>query len=538
MSIHRTDQSLSLKASLLKDVPSAKVVASGNEEAVRKFVENIKVNASADLPDFPLTSRTPAATKFSRAYLRFWQDLVTAGSENAFVDDWLMPKLVIFFAAYARSPLRPLRFASASACFSLATALMTQLESVSFELKQREKQRRANESRGSKVATQKLDASMEELQKRASRYEKAILQVWSLVFVGTAWKDRDPTIRTLAAKQLGAWCIKLPRLFMDSDRFRYLTWLMADGQAEVRLAAGEALQKLLETESLRHLLENYCSHLIDRILSFTRDSNEKVAVVGVQIARSLREHFGRDYLTDEVVREISLLISIDSPALRRAAGAFALPDIIANAEDHARGDAQDDEDDEEPKKGRKKKTTKKDAAKKDASASKSGSAQLKGAASARMLSLIDFIPDLTVHQELPGVVVDAIWQNEPDSFLFQFEDIGKMLSATDSTQLSDDKLILLAEIVLAVIKKIEDSSGSGKAQRYSRPQLIKSYTEVFHTLLPELFSSHKAEEKLLPSLISLTKFLNTTHIGTLKADGTRNVRQPFDIFTTIYPHEL
>lgn len=510
------------------------MVASGNEEAVRKFVENIKVNVSGDLPDFPLASRTPAATKFSRAYLRFWQDLVTAGSENAFVDDWLLPKLMIFFAAYAQSPLRPLRFASASACFSLCSALMTQLESVSFELKQREKQRRANESRsGSKVATQRLDASMEELQKRAQKYEKGILQVWSDVFVRAAWKDRDATLRTLAAKHLGAWCIKLPRLFMDSDRFRYLTWLMADGQAEVRLAAGEALQKLLETESLRHLLENYCTHLVDRIVSFTRDSNEKVAVIGVQIARSLREHFGRDYLSEEVVREISLLISIDSPALRRAAGAFALPDIIANAEEHARGEAKDDdEEDGEPKKGRKKKTTKKDAAKKDAAAAKSGAAQLKGAASARMLSLIEFIPDLTVHQELPGVVIDAIWQNEPDSFLFQFEDIGKMLAATDSTQLSDDKLILLAEIVLAVIKKIEDSTATGKAQRFSRPQLIKSYTEVFHSLLPELFSSHKAEDKLLPSLISLTKFLNTTHIGTLKADGTRNVRSPRHNFAT------
>lgn len=489
-------------------------------------MEAIKINESADLPEFPLSGKSPSATKFSRAFLRFWQDLVTAGGESAFADEFLLPTLNMFFAAFVRSRLRPLRFAAATACFTMCTALMSQLESVSYDLKQREKQKRTNESRGggSKAAAARLDADMAEMQKRAQRYEKAILDIWTHVFSVT-WKDRDAAIRTLSVKSLGAWCIKLPRLFMDSDRFRFLTWLMADGQAEVRLAAGEVLYKLLETEPLRHLLENYCTHLVDRVLSFTRDSNEKVAIVGVQIARLLRQHFGRDYLSDEVVREISLLISIESPALRQAAGAFALPDIIANADEHT-GDAKDGEE-EEPKKGRKKKTTKKDAAKKD---TKSLTSQLKGASAARILSLLEFIPDATVHQELPGIVIDAIWKQESDYFLFQFEDIAKLISATDSTQLSDEKLLLLAEVVLAVLQKIEDSATSKAPKGFSPSQLVKSFTQVFYTLLPELLSSHKAEDKILPPIISLVNFLDTSHISSIKTDGTRNVRS----FTTLF----
>lgn len=472
------------------------------------------------MPEFPLSSKSPAATRFTRAYARFWQDLVTAGSENALVDDWLLPRLLLFFAAFAHSPLRPLRYASAYTAFLLCSELMKQLETATYELKQREKQRRANESR-SKVATARLDAGMEEVQKRAQKYEKAILQIWAEVYEADGWKDRDPAIRTLAAKYIGAWCIKLPRIFMDPNHFRYLTFLMADGQAEVRLAAAESLHKLLETEPLRPTLENHCTHLVDRILSFTRDSNEKVAVLGVQIARLLRQHFGRDYLSEEVVREISLLISIESPALRHAAGAFALPDIFAIAEGHATGEAEEDGDQEEgTKKGKKKKTP----AKKSAAAAKSGATQLKGAAATRMLALLDFIPDLTVHQELPEVVIDAIWQQDPDYFLFQFEDIGKMLAATDASQLSDEKLVLLAEVILAVVHKLEDSITTKTPKGFSPSQLLKSFTQVFHTILPELLSSHKAEDGLLPPLISLTNFLDTTYIASIKADGTRNVR--------------
>lgn len=505
---------------------------------MKKFVESIKVDMNADLPEFPLTGRTPPCTRFAKAYTRFWHDLVEAGSESALVDDFLLPRLMLFYSEFMQSHLRPLRYAAVAASFSLCTSILTQMETTTADLKRKEKQLQKTGSGGgalTKTALARLNDDIVEVRRRLEVYESAVDDVWTKVFK-RSWNDRDATIRSLAVKSYGAWCLKMPRLFLDDLKFRFLVWMMADPQTEVRQATGEVFCKLLAAENLRPTLRNYCAAIRNRILAFTRDNNEKVAVVGIQIATSLRNHFGRDYFEKDMIDEISLLLSSDSPNLRHAAGAFALPDIIANAEDYITySSANNDEMEVEDEKGAKRKKGGKKSAstpsKTDAKKNKSGNSaesnasEVKSAAQAQILSLLDFIPEATDHHEFPGVVIEAIWKNEKDYFLFQFEEMAKLFSAQNSDQLSDDKVALLSEILLAVMRQLDEQTYAKSSKVFSISQLRKEFTEVFIVLLPSLLSSHKAEDKLLPSLTSLVKYLDLSHIGTLKSDGTRNVRK-------------
>lgn len=512
------------------------MAASGDEKAVKDFVASIQVDMNADLPEFLLTGRSAACTKFAKAYNRFWHDLVEAGSESALMDDFLVPRLMLFYSEFMQSHLRPLRYAAVSASFALCMALLAQIESTTADLKRREKQLKSTASM-SKAAVSRLHEDVEEVKRRLSVYESAVNDVWGKVFK-RSWNDRDPSIRVLAIKSYGAWCIKLPRVFSEDVKFRFLVWMMADPQAEVRQATGEVLCKLLSAEPLRPTLKGYCSAIANRVLAFTRDQNDKVAIVGVQIATLLRQHFGREYLDKDMVDEISLLLSSDVPALRHVAGSFALPDIIANAEDYITGASMDDDGGEEDAGDEGSSKRRKKSAKKSASVAKNkkkgsdtndsatkAATQVKGAAQAQLLALLDYIPEATVHHELPGVVIDAIWKPEQDYFLFQFEDMAKLMTATGANQLEDAKFALLAEVLLSVVRNVEEHSSSRSSSKgFSAAQLRKQFTLVFHTLLPSLLASHKAEDALLPALLSHVNFFDLAHLGSLKSDGTRNVR--------------
>jgi len=487
--------------------PSVALVADSSEEVVEEFVVNAVPAANTELPEYFPLQKVKSGKSFLNAYTQFWRFMVEKGSESAFSSEHLLSRLLTWFNKMVHAPLRPLRHAGAFSAFLLCDLALVQLKEGTEQLARSKKQKESEvRSKSKDISTGVLQEDIKALGARVTTQEGLVKQIWSLVFT-KCWNDKDPAIRQLCVEKFADWCLSTPRIFMESDRFRFLVWMLADASVHVRLAAGKAFIKLLGAQPLRHQLKTYCERLIGRFLSRVRESDEDVAVSGVDILRTLREHFGFDYVPSEVVDEVKRLISVDSPELRRAVGQFVLPEILQSASSSAHKSVK-------------------------------AAAQLRGQNVERITALLEFIEDSVAHVELPAYVVDAIWENKVDALLFQFQDMANMLSS--HSKLSESRQLLLVRLIHAIIKQLIlplVHTGKHKSSRSSFrvegpacklpliKQLLDRYTNSFYSLLPDLLSSHKADHEMLIPLLSLVKYLDMKSLGAKEdAKDVRSLR--------------
>lgn len=489
--------------------PSVDLVADSSEEAVEEFVASVTPPENAELSEsFPL-QKFKSGKSFLSAYTQFWRLIVEKGSESAFSSEHLLSRLLTWFNKIVHARLRPLRHAGAFTAFLLCDHMLVQLKETSEKLA-RSKKQRESEARTKSKDTAVLQEDIKTLNARVTTQEGLVKQIWTLVFT-KCWNDKDPLIRQLCAEKFADWCISTPRIFMESDRFRFLVWILADASVHVRLAAGKAFIKLLGCQPLRHQLQTYCERLIGRFLSRVRESDDDIAVSGVDILRTLREHFGFDYVPSEVVDEVKRLISADSPELRRAIGQFVLPEILHSTSNTHK--------------------------------SVKVAAQLRGQHAERIIALLEFIEESAAHLELPAYVVDAIWDNKLDSLLFQFQDMANMLSS--GTKLTEQRQLLLVRLIHATLKQLTlplahtaKHKSSRSSFRVEGPQLkipivkqlLDRFTNAFYSVLPELLNTHKADNEMLTSLLSLVKHFDMKVLNA--KEDAKDVRfSPFSILS-------
>lgn len=489
------------QCALVTKHPSTSLVADSSEEAVETFVAAVTPSGNTELPDaFPL-QKTKGRNDFLKRYAAFWRTIVEEGSESAFASEHLLSRLLTWFNKIVHAPLRPLRYAGALTAFLLCEYTLVQLKESSELLAKRSQQKQSEARKKTKDAP-KLQEDIKTLTARVATQEGLVKQIWTLVFT-KCWNDKDPAIRQLCVEYFGRFCVSLPRIFMESDRFRFLVWLSADATPAVRIAAGKTFLQLLACEPLRHQLQTYCERLLQRFLNRVREDDEDIAISGIDILRTLRDLYGFDYVPDEIVAEVKRLISVDSPDIRRAVGQFVLPEIMQS--------------------------------KSSSHKSVKVAAQVHGQHVERTTALLEFIEESAAHLEMPAYVVDAVWDNKPESILFQFQAMAEMLSI--NTKLTEARQLLLARLIHATLKQLILPLAHTRERKASRSsfsvegpackppvikQLLERFTSAFYDVLPSLLTTHKGDTDILIPLLSLVKYMD---LKTLNAkDDAKEVR--------------
>jgi hypothetical protein len=480
-------------ASIDQEIP-VELVEESDEATVAQFAkESIEVDLKSALPEFPLQSKVKKG--LVNGYSRFWRELVDDGSESAWNDEYLLSRVTTWLHALIESPLRPLRHAAAVTSFHLCRELLHQLEECEKQMKKKGSQGKDSKEsggaeKGKQAAAQRVAKENEKrLQKQVTIFEGMAKQIWDLVFV-KSWNDKDMNVRQLCVTAFGEWCIQSPRLYMEYDRFKFLVWLSADSESAIRILAIETLTDLLEHAPLRPQLSEYCTHLSDRLLSRTRETNEHMVAAAAKLFATLRRHFGANYLNEEVSKELKLLISADSAPIRRAVGELVLLDIMEAA----------------PK-----------VHKNILVAS-----QLQSQNVQRLRALVDFIETSTAHPELPAYVIDAIWDNKPEFLLFQFSDFAALLTAPASSRLPESQQILLFKIVASTLAQL---NGKAPFKTTGKPvtaqvltQLNLRFTNCFYSIMTPLLTTNKSDDIALVPLLAIVQFLDLGILGS-RTDG-------------------
>ena len=170
-------------------------------------------------------------------------------------------------------------------CSGLVALYAKDLEQVSKHQRLRERYRSKKDTAKEKVEKENIDT----LQKRMGATTELIDALFKIF--SERYRDVYPEIRASCITTLREWMLALPEKFVQNAYLRYFGWLLNDRQAMVRAKTVESLLKIYSERSLVSNLEDFTTRFSDRFLQLPLDKNVHVAVVGLQLLRTLDQEY-------------------------------------------------------------------------------------------------------------------------------------------------------------------------------------------------------------------------------------------------------
>nr|WJN25054.1 sister chromatid cohesion subunit [Moesziomyces parantarcticus] len=274
------------------------------------------------IPSYPIISRSKTFKSFRKSLNDFLHRLVmSAYDAEILTADGFMEPYQAWVSAMSSSSLRSFRHTATVIALWTISALSEVGAQASKDLATATKQRDAEKkkARSDKSRLKDLESKLVESRKLKARLDEYINEFINSVFVHR-FRDFDAGIRSECVSALGSWMKKHPSQYLQSSYFRYIGWVLSDVDANVRMAAVQAMTGLYTggnfVSSVRHFTEMFKARLVQMA---TGDVELGVRIATINVLAVIDKH---DLLDDEQRDLLATHIFDVEPSIRNAVAGF------------------------------------------------------------------------------------------------------------------------------------------------------------------------------------------------------------------------
>ena len=135
------------------------------------------------------------------------------------------------------------------------------------------------------------------------------------------FRDVQTVLRCEVTTYLAKWIRNAPTFMLDNSHLKYIGWLLKDREADVRLAALDAIASLLRDDACAGGLSGLVSRFAERLVEMTNDVDAGVAVLAFDV---IAEASRRQQLGDVDVSSAEAGLFSESRDVREAAAQFVV----------------------------------------------------------------------------------------------------------------------------------------------------------------------------------------------------------------------
>ncbi|SNX85606.1 related to Nuclear cohesin complex subunit [Melanopsichium pennsylvanicum] len=292
------------------------------DNVVDNLEELQEVFKKQPIPSYPIVSRSKTFKSFRKSLNEFLHRLVmSAYDAEVLTADGFIEPYQAWVSAMSSSSLRSFRHTATVIALWTISAFNEVNAHATKDLATATKQRDAEKkkARADKSRLKDLESKVVESRKLKSRLEEYINEFINSVFVHR-FRDFDASIRTECVEALGSWMKKYPTQYLQSSYFRYIGWVLSDVDANVRMAAVQAMTGLYARDSfvssIRHFTEMFKGRLVQMA---TGDVELGVRIATINVLVMIDKH---DLLDDEQRDLLATHIFDVEPRIRDAVASF------------------------------------------------------------------------------------------------------------------------------------------------------------------------------------------------------------------------
>ncbi len=292
------------------------------DNVVDNLEELQEVFKKQPIPSYPIVSRSKTFKSFRKSLNEFLQRLVmSAYDAEVLTSDGFMEPYQAWVSAMSSSSLRSFRHTATVVALWTISAFNEVGAQATKDLSTATKQRDAEKkkARADKSRLKDLESKVVESRKLKARIEEYINEFINSVFVHR-FRDFDAGIRSECVEALGSWMKKYPTPYLQSSYFRYIGWVLSDVDANVRMAAVQAMTGLCTRDnfvsSIRHFTEMFKGRLVQMA---TGDVELGVRIATINVLVMIDKH---DLLDDEQRDVLATHIFDVEPRIRNAVASF------------------------------------------------------------------------------------------------------------------------------------------------------------------------------------------------------------------------
>ncbi|KAJ1023453.1 hypothetical protein NDA16_003070 [Ustilago loliicola] len=292
------------------------------DNVVDNLEELQEVFKKQPIPSYPIVSRSKTFKSFRKSLNEFLHRLVMSAYEaEVLTSDGFMEPYQAWVSAMSSSSLRSFRHTATVVALWTISAFNEVNAQATKDLSTATKQRDAEKkkARADKSRLKDLESKVVESRKLKARLEEYINEFINSVFVHR-FRDFDAGIRSECVEALGSWMKKYPTQYLQSSYFRYIGWVLSDVDANVRMAAVQAMTGLYNRDnfvsSIRHFTEMFKGRLVQMA---TGDVELGVRIATINVLVMIDKH---DLLEDEQRDLLATHIFDVEPRIRNAVASF------------------------------------------------------------------------------------------------------------------------------------------------------------------------------------------------------------------------
>ena len=274
------------------------------------------------IPSYPIVSRSKSFKSFRKSLNEFLHRLImSAYDAEVLTAEGFMEPYQAWVSAMSSSSLRSFRHTATVIALWTISALNEVNAQATKDLSTATKQRDAErkKARADKGRLKDLESKVLESRKLKARLEEYVNEFINSVFVHR-FRDFDAGIRSECVEALGSWMEKHPTQYLQSTYFRYIGWVLSDIDANVRMAAVQAMTGLYTRDnfvsSIRHFTEMFKGRLVQMA---TGDVELGVRIATINVLVKIDKH---DLLEDEQRDLLATHIFDVEPRIRNAVASF------------------------------------------------------------------------------------------------------------------------------------------------------------------------------------------------------------------------
>lgn len=124
------------------------------------------------------------------------------------------------------------------------------------------------------------------------------------------YKDTHAEVRAVSIEYLGRWMECNPGMWLHNKErpsIQYPGWMLSDASPKVRLAAVQAIHRVLQKEH-HEVIEPFVEQFLARLVQMTRDTDEAVAVATLKLLRGCQAIDLLDEVDDEVIDQVDEMV--------------------------------------------------------------------------------------------------------------------------------------------------------------------------------------------------------------------------------------
>ncbi|EST04683.1 hypothetical protein PSEUBRA_005959 [Kalmanozyma brasiliensis GHG001] len=292
------------------------------DNVVDNLEELQEVFKKQPIPSYPIVSRSKTFKSFRKSLNEFLHRLIMSAYEaEVLTSDGFMEPYQAWVSAMSSSSLRSFRHTATIVALWTISALNEVNAQATKDLSTATKQRDAEKkkARTDKSRLKDLETKVLESRKLKKQLDEYINEFINSVFVHR-FRDFDAGIRSECVEALGSWMKKYPTQYLQSSYFRYIGWVLSDVDANVRMAAVQAMTGLYTRDNFVSSIRTFTELFKGRLVQMaTGDVELGVRIATINVLVMIDKH---DLLEDEQRDLLATHIFDVEPRIRNAVASF------------------------------------------------------------------------------------------------------------------------------------------------------------------------------------------------------------------------